>query len=291
MKNQQASHTARLIARSQYLAACDAELKQLVPEGVKEFSRRCLSENGRRDWIFYAEQRPLVRSLLFWAEDVCLPGIITHYLVRKLQIEEWVTDAINEGCERIVVIGAGFDSLCWRLHSRHQDVEFIELDHPATQASKRLAMDFAPNLILKELDLTEDLPSAVVEAGPVKTCYVMEGLTMYLTEQQITNLFADLSHLSEDQSQMVFTMMEEDKDGDIQFRNEHPMVKRWLRLRSEPFLWGSNRQQVSEILRKSQFTLQRYITHQELRKNFLSPKGLENKALAEGEVICRSQKY
>jgi len=44
-----------------------------------------------------------------------IPGLMIHYVLRKNAIEKFTRNAIQEGAEQIVNLGAGFDSLLYRL--------------------------------------------------------------------------------------------------------------------------------------------------------------------------------
>jgi methyltransferase (TIGR00027 family) len=218
-----------------------------------------------------------------------LSGIITHYLARKRQIEAQVEQAIANGCERVVVIAAGYDSLAWRLHLKYPDVDFVELDHPATQQIKRKELGNAPNFLLQPIDLVTELPSLALSklasAQPHSTAFVVEGLTMYLPAERVAELLRDLSKLAGPKGSIVFTFLERDESGSIAFRGENPLVARWLRARSEPFLWGISRDELPAFLQSSQLQLLQLDDHQVLRRDQLVPRGIDQLPLAEGELI------
>ncbi|BDS07088.1 hypothetical protein NT6N_21280 [Oceaniferula spumae] len=286
MKSSRASDTARLIARSIVLASHDRRLRALVPPGAAEISRKILTTDGQKDRLVPYLKFASVRAGLLFLERRLLPGIITHYLVRKLQIEKQVEKAIEHGCKRVIVLGAGYDTLVWRLHEKHPDVEFVELDHPATQELKKRVLHGAANVSYMPIDLAAELPSAVVADKSEPTVFVAEGLTMYLRTERVAELMKDIKSLTGDGGSVVFTLMEKGEDSSISFRGESPLIGRWLQARSEPFLWGISREDLPHFLESNGWILTELIDHVVLRREYLIPNGLEKLPLAEGEVVC-----
>lgn len=149
MRDDRPSDTAILVARSIMLAAQEDGLRKLVAEGEVKILRRILGEGG--GWFGWALRRVLVRRLFFLVMNLMVPGIVAHYLVRKRRIEAAVRKALAAGASRVVVLGAGFDTLAWRLHEEFPGVEFLEIDHPATQAFRDLidlALSFGGSFFL-----------------------------------------------------------------------------------------------------------------------------------------------
>ncbi|HEX3528449.1 MAG TPA: class I SAM-dependent methyltransferase [Thermoanaerobaculia bacterium] len=92
----------------------------------------------------WAGGHALPRGLAYAAETFVIPGIMLHYAVRKLFLEDAVRAALttssgDSGILQVVVLGAGLGTLALRLHRERPDVRFFECDHPATQRFKRQA--------------------------------------------------------------------------------------------------------------------------------------------------------
>ena len=66
-----------------------------------------------------------------------LPGILLHYALRKRFIEESARAFLERGGQQLVVLGAGFDTLAARIAEERPGVVCVEVDHPATQETKR----------------------------------------------------------------------------------------------------------------------------------------------------------
>ncbi len=285
MQASRPSDTAKLIARSLLLAAEDHQLKSLVPDDSVPALQQILERKSGRDWILPFVKCSVGRKILLCGERVLLPGIVAHYLVRKLRIEKEVEEAIASGCERVVVVGAGFDTLAWRLHRKHPNVQFVELDHPATQQRKKDHLEFGANLKFQSLDLVKELPSPVLQGEDVPTVFVIEGVTMYLTPVRVGALLQDVASVMGAGGRVVWTFMERDKKGSINFRGESSLISRWLHVRSEPFLWGITRDRLTGFLAACGLKQKELADHEILRRDYLRPRGVDNLPLAEGELI------
>jgi methyltransferase (TIGR00027 family) len=279
------SHTARLVARCLLLASKDERRSRLLApqaaemlEGIPEVSSGCFGACLKWPWL---------RRVMFGIERLTLPGVIAHYLVRKLGVEAEVRSAIAAGAGRVVVIGAGFDTLAWRLHREFPHVQWIEVDHPATQAFKVRSLKQARNLTLLPHDLAGSRPlSRMLDEGSVPTVILIEGVTMYLTKEKVAELLKDCALLAGPLGRVILTFMDMDDLGSIDFRGQNRAVRLWLKLRAEPFLWGIPRHDLIPFLRSCGLCDERVIDHSDFRRTFLTPRGLEGLALARGECLC-----
>ena len=284
MKSFRSSDTARLIARSIILASKDPDRSKLVSSETVDFLTQILG----KDCLCRATGSSVVRRSLLLAERFLLPGIITHYLARKIHLEREVEKAISEGCRRVIVLGAGYDTLAWRLQAKHPQIEFVEIDHPATQQLKADRLSAGPNLKLKALDLTSDLPSSQMASDGLPTIFVLEGLTMYFSPGRVEALMKDVSNLTGKDGKVIWSFMEKQSKGSLGFQGESRLVPRWLRFRGEPFLWGISRDGLEDFSSRCGLKTEGLADHRSLRREVLKPCGLDDLPLARGELICTS---
>ncbi|QTN33650.1 class I SAM-dependent methyltransferase [Akkermansiaceae bacterium] len=222
-------------------------------------------------------------------ERIALPGIAAHYLARKAWIEREVRNALADGLRRVLVIGAGFDPLAARLSSEYPEVDFIELDHPATQKEKARSLFSGNNLHLLGVDLGHESPlGAFREAGPVAepAMVVAEGLTMYLREERVIRLLRDAAILAGDGGRVLFSFMERRDDGSIGFQGQSAWVRRWLDACGESFLWGMELTRIGSFLAKCGLAPSEMAGAEILRRDVLKPNGLHALRLAQGEWLC-----
>ncbi len=292
MHNHRSSSTARLIARSTLLAGRDPSLQALVPVDVEEALVTMLEADGGNAWFRFALRHAWTRASLLILERTILPGIIVHYLVRKRWIERVVTDTLANGCDQLVVMGAGLDTLALRLHRAWPNVLFWELDQPASQQPKSVAFNkLAPagNLLLVPLDLRSELPFDALARHPQfnrhrRTCFIAEGLLMYLTENRVIQVLRNMAQYQT--SEIVCTFMEPNSDGHAAFRGGSPAIDKWLRWRREPFAWAIQRERLADFVAPLGLQVRTIVGADELRAEFLVPAGLASTTLAEGECLC-----
>jgi methyltransferase (TIGR00027 family) len=115
---------------------------------------------------------------------------------RTLFYDAYVNAALDDDVRQVVTFGAGYDSRPWRL--ARPDARFFEVDLPETQAHKRaLAPSGGPTYVAG--DVTDStLLSQLVTAGlraDEPTAFILEGLTMYLTEDDVRRLLGSLADL------------------------------------------------------------------------------------------------
>jgi len=226
-----------------------------------------------------------------------MPGFYLHFVIRKRCIAESVRAAINNGAKQLVVIGAGFDTLSLEMANAFPDIIVIEIDHPATQAWKRKALDSIDqrfdNLHLIPLDLSR---SAIQEALSDNACYdkekvsvfVAEGLLMYLEENEVRDIFRSIRENSGMESTLIFTYMEENISGGYDFSDVSMSTTLWLYLKQETFTWGLNRDQLVPFLDQFGFNLLDCITHNDLRRHFISTAN-KGASLVMGENVAIAQ--
>ena len=173
-------------------------------------------------WLAASATNPVTRSLWRVVERFTLPGIMAHYCYRKRAIEERCRHAIALGVQRVVILGAGFGTLAMRLVREMSGIDFVEIDHPATQLAKTLALAKAGEVSPKNLQYfvcnraIEPIPPEVFGDG--KTCLViMEGLLMYLPPAEVARLFDELHKLAQGPLRIIFSFMATWPDGHTGF--------------------------------------------------------------------------
>ena len=167
-------------------------------------------------------------------------------------------------------------------------MQFWEIDHPATQRQKILALTEADrqrlHFVAIDLSTTEFDSDALINNGfdpTQRTFWIAEGLLMYLRPDKVSSLMRALSRLSAPGSRFAFTFMEKQSDGRIRFDSQSKLVDWWLRRRGEPFLWGTPRVDLVDMVRP--WRIARFFDHEDLRE--MDPQ-LAHESIAQGEVIC-----
>ena len=130
--------------------------------------------------------------------------------LRTATIDAAVRDAIASGAKQLVILGAGYDGRAWRLPEL-AGVKVFEVDHPATQGDKRAHLAELPPasgiVTFVPIDFErEALTVALDRAGHDRaspTCWIWEGVVMYLTRAAMRATLADIATRSAPGSSLI----------------------------------------------------------------------------------------
>jgi methyltransferase (TIGR00027 family) len=130
--------------------------------------------------------------------------------LRTTAIDTALREAITRGARQVVILGAGYDGRAWRM-SELTGVKVFEVDHPATQGAKRArvpelpsphaALSFVPSNFERE-----SLDAVLERAGhdrKVPTCWIWEGVVMYLTREAMRATLAGIAGRSARNSTLI----------------------------------------------------------------------------------------
>jgi len=174
----------------------------------------------------------------------------SYYYVnaRTKHIDGLLKEAAKDGLEKVLILGAGFDSRAYRFQKHLPKVKFFELDLPATIAHKeatvRQIFGKAPkNVTYVPIDFnTQDLGTVLKAKGyhsKRKTFIIWEGVTYYLTAEAVDKTLRFFSNHAAPGSAMVFDYMPEPAvKGDYK---KYPTARRAafrVALAEEPLLSG-----------------------------------------------------
>jgi methyltransferase (TIGR00027 family) len=121
-------------------------------------------------------------------------GLRSHVVLRSRFAEDTLMDAVADGVEQYVLLGAGLDTFAYRQPPWARRLTVIEVDHPGTQAGKRGALgasgiEIPPNVRYADVDFErETLAHGLARCGvdtAKRTFFSWLGVTMYLTRDAI----------------------------------------------------------------------------------------------------------
>jgi methyltransferase (TIGR00027 family) len=274
MKRDKPSNTALIVASGlQLVQACAATAHVLPDEAIARGAALMQKLHPRMAALL---RQAWFRRACLALERATLPGISLHFALRKRVLRDHAHRAIQSGCRQVVVLGAGFDTLCAELAVAYPQLVCIEIDHPATQADKRRAAGECVGAVAGECaregtgfaaatvhylgaDLAQRTLATVLAECPafqstLPTLYVAEGLLMYVPLQAVSALLVQMA--ASPDSQLAFTWLEPQADGLPNFSRRSRLVDAWLRLRGEPFLSGMSRRALPGYLAGVGFALE-----------------------------------
>ena len=201
------------------------------------------------------------RKRLEGLENKLFPGMMTHFVLRKRRIEEWVRREIGRGCKQIVSFGPGFDTLLPRLADEFPDVTCIEADLLSTQRAKISVLRTRPrNLHFVDINLSEPyLEKVMMEATPFnkreRTFFIAEGVLMWLSDDDVERLLTFMQDFSALGTRFAFTFLERGVDHKAFFPEVGFFTDVLLRLYKVHFGWGVRIEHVSKFLNDRYFGL------------------------------------
>jgi methyltransferase (TIGR00027 family) len=209
------------------------------------------------------------------AVDVWAPGAQEFLTIRARLSDDIAAEMAAERLEQIVLLGAGFDTMSLRVEEALRNVTIFEVDHPATQAIKREALDRigAPeNLRFVSVDFEQDdFVEKLLQtdfAPDRRSLIVWMGVTYYLTAQAMTRALCQIHTLGGAGMRFVFDyMLKEVVDGATRNRDALNKARMAARL-GEPWLFGLNPAMVGDYLTAFNFKLLKDYDAEELRARY-----------------------
>ncbi len=296
MKKNQASSTALTVAQGLHLISREGKYPELVTPDHGEACRAILSscKEGRKR-LRMVESGP-VRFALRIMERLFLPGIILHYGLRKKYIEENTLRSLKEGFRQVVNLGAGLDTLAYRMAPSTDTVQWVEVDHPNTIRLKENFYESTgrkgENLSLLSVDFTKDeLFTRLKELSTLQprlpTLFILEGVTMYLSEEEVRSLFLTLRKVIQAPIRVIFTFL----DPAIRTDYSHgPLLSLYLLLKGEPLFWKREQRQLPEFLAPLGYHLEESVDAAALRSLYLPASSQARSHEGEGIAIVHTNK-
>jgi methyltransferase (TIGR00027 family) len=244
------SRTAAYVAAGRAIGAREPDPDVNNPDYLAE---RLLGDPSRFDL-----RLPLIdalgRSYDEAMDDIEIASIVRAMIVRTRFIDEALLRALASGIGQVLILGAGFDSHAYRYEPLLKGLTVFEVDRPEMQAYKRERVRHVvgkppPNLKYVPLDFeSQTLREVLVDGGydfSVRSFVIMEGVTMYLTEEALRETLTLLaSHPA--RSGVVFDFVSSVVIDSLRALDimkmptaARPYVERFLHLlRDEPWLFG-----------------------------------------------------
>jgi methyltransferase (TIGR00027 family) len=294
MRAHQASQTAIKISRLLVYVAADPRRAVLLPAGAAELTEALLRAAGQwRDWHRRAYRSHGVRTTLDWMESRMLPGQSTHVALRKRVLDDETRAAIEGGAVQVLVVGAGFDTLAFRMARAHRHVRCVEIDHPATQSLKRHAFDVLgdcpPNLRLEPADLgATPLPEVLDGLGwdrRARSVVVAEGVLMYLGEHEVADFLRGVASRQVPGSRLLGTYLVPDARGRPYVGRLGGLTRASLRMMGEPLRWCATAEALATLLDATGFTMHDEPGRVDVRLRYLVPAGLDDLPLPGHERV------
>jgi len=262
MRKERPSRTAYKVALNILTLGSKKEMKEVLPAGIVDATARLLLASGVASNRILRWHRSSKMVSIYEAFDWMLPGQFEAFAYRKAFCEQQVRDGINNGATQILVLGAGYDTLSWRLAPEYPDVDFFEIDHPTTARLKakgigQMGQHDNHYLISEDLGkrkLVDVLKTDKSWDDQAQTVIIAEGLLMYLPSSAVYELFKQCASISGIDSRIAFTYIGKRSDGRPDAGRCTGFLLWTLKVNGEPWLWSIQPDQIGKVLKENGWT-------------------------------------
>ncbi len=138
-------------------------------------------------------------------------------LSRSRYCEDCLEQAIRQGVQQYVILGAGFDTFAFRRPEFAGRLQVFEVDHPVTQAQKRQRIaaagwEIPPHLHFVPVDFNQEGFAAALLASAYDphqaSFFSWLGVTYYLAREVVLAALQAIAGLAAPGSQVVFDYMD-----------------------------------------------------------------------------------
>ena len=221
---------------------------------------------------------PLLRRLTISAGERAVPGSWALIACRKRFIDDKLNEALGN-IDAVVDLGAGMDTRAYRL-VRQSDIPVFEVDLPVNIARKKAAVQRAiavapASVHLVPLDFErDDLSTTLAGHGyrpDVRTFFIWEGVTQYLTEDAVRATLGALQ-AAPGGSRLVFTYVRRDFIDGVNMYDAAILYKRF-RQRQQVWRFGLDPDEVSEFVAEYGWRLVEQAGPDYYLRNYIRPTG------------------
>jgi methyltransferase (TIGR00027 family) len=259
LKKNKPSQTALKVALNIMALSHVDSMKNVLPDGIVQATTDLLeaaeaAPQGRID----KHKSPKIVSL-YKKFDWLLPGQFEVFGYRKAFFEKSVRNSIKDGAEQVLILGAGYDTIAYRLSKEFPKVNFFEIEAPATAMIKIKGikkLGTAANHFVLPEDLGEKKLSQVFEADSSwdkkkSTIITAEGLLQYLDPGSVSDLFMECYKNSGENSRIAFTYVGSRSDGTPDAGPRSGLMLWILKVSGEPWLWSTTDEDLKTLLNQT----------------------------------------
>jgi methyltransferase (TIGR00027 family) len=229
-------------------------------------------------WLVTATPPKLMRRLMMAAMDRDGPGLWATLTCRKRYIADKVGEALDR-IDAVVVLGAGFDTLAYRL-ARKSDIPIFEVDQSVNierkaAAVRRVLGELPSSVHLVPLDFErDDVLTVLAERGyrtDCRTFFIWEAVTQYLTADAVHATLESLRPAVSG-SRLVFTYVRRDFIDGVNFYGAEQLYRRF-RQRQQLWRFGLQPEEVAAFLDGHGWRLVEQLGPEQIAQRYVEPTG------------------
>jgi len=229
-------------------------------------------------WLVTATPPNLMRRLTMAAMEREGPGLWAGMICRKRYIADKVTESLDD-IDAVVVLGAGFDTLAYRL-ARTTRIPIFEVDQPINITRKatavRRVLGKQPSSVrLVPLNFEHDnVLGVLADHGyrpDSRTFFIWEAVTQYLTADAVHATLEGLRPVASG-SRLVFTYVRKDFIDGVNLYGAEPLYRRF-RERQQLWHFGLPPEEVATFLSGHGWRLAEQAGPEQIVQRYVEPTG------------------
>jgi len=238
--------------------------------------------------IEFARKNPEKTKAMREHYERLFPGLGNSIRARVRYFDDFVAEAVDDGIEQLVVLGAGYDTRAYRIDGLKERVNVFEVDHPDTQEVKMEKIEkifgaLPLHVAYVPLDFEKDgLGPRLMEMGydrSKKTLFVMEGLIMYIPPKAVDDVFSFIVNNSGKGSWVIFDYYPDfmvDGESELDVANN---IRNFLIQQGEPLKFGIREGSVEAFLTERGLSRVQNVTSEDYKRAYFHGKN-------EGRAVC-----
>jgi len=249
------------------------------PEQVRLFNDRF--SRGLMPGLWKVFLLPGLRHAIVALTERVGPGLIGSLYCRTRYIDDALRDALGAGIAQVVILGAGFDARAYRI-SNIEQVHVFELDLPETQRLKQKLLEklvgkLPAHVSLVPIDFSnQDIEDVMTAAGfrkDLKTFFIWEGVTQYLSAEAVDKTFRYMWGSAAEESEIVFTYIHQGIIDGTARSNADQKLAFSARRAGTPWIFGLAPSELAEYLTQRGLELVEEVWAPDFRTRYLEPCG------------------
>lgn len=250
MKQEKPSYTAEVVASYRAVESLKPEHQRVCYD---PFAIHFLRTSFR--WV--CKLGPLVQPLFWLLAERNFSSDVAQGIGRTRFIDDYTKQCIDNGIQQMVILGAGYDSRAYRIEGIKEKVKVFEIDHPATQSDKKAKLinlfgALPSHVTYVSIDFDrETFERKLLASGynkTLKTLFIWEGVTYFLSDGAIDGTLAFVRDQSGNGSSIIFDYIFKSVIDGTYDSVEAKREKEILAGIGEPFTFGIEEGTIEQFL-------------------------------------------
>lgn len=265
--------------KTAYGAAYARLLEQYQPKEIRLFEDLFV-KNFFGKTISSLLKNSIMRRVLTFMYNSSSIGLMGLQVCRTKFIDDILKEALDNGIEQLVILGAGFDTRAFRI-SNINSIKVFEVDLPFIQEKKKSLIkkylgELPSNIIFASIDFNiQTLDKVLLDKGldfskPV--IFIWEGVTQYITEEAVNNTLNFISRASTGSIVLFSYILKEVIDKSSK-SIDTDFLTNYFAMGDQKWSFGLNPSEASDFVKQYNLTIIKDVGASYYKENYLKPIG------------------